>query len=253
MNEWVCGNCKSINRAAAGSCYSCGGPKSAVAAPDPRLVSAPSATAGQGAQPITGAPPIVGTPPVGTSAAVAAGPFGFPTVAGPMVDLAPPTPASMSDVVGGLLAGVVAAVLASAIWYGVVAVSHYELGIVAIAVGFIVGQGVVLGARRRASMLLVVISPILTLLALAVSEYLIVAHFVGQELGVPIDVVQPPDFIVSVVTESLAAEPITLAFWAIALFQAVAIPWRSITRWTPTRVPPVPADSSGAPTEASAA
>jgi hypothetical protein len=136
---------------------------------------------------------------------VAAGPFGVPNVAGPMVDMAPPTPASMSDVLGGLLAGVVAAVLASAIWYGVVAVSHYELGIVAIAVGFIVGQGVVLGARRRASMLLVVISPILTLLALAISEYLIVAHFVGQELGVPIDVVQPPDFIVSVVTESLAA------------------------------------------------
>ena len=246
MNEWVCGNCKSINRAAAGSCYSCGGPKSAVAAPDPRLASAPPQPADQRA-------PIAGSPPVGANAAVAAGPFGVPNVAGPMVDMAPPTPASMSDVLGGLLAGVVAAVLASAIWYGVVAVSHYELGIVAIAVGFIVGQGVVLGARRRASMLLVVISPILTLLALAISEYLIVAHFVGQELGVPIDVVQPPDFIVSVVGESLAAEPITLAFWAIALFQAVAIPWRAITRWTPNRVPPVSTESSAAPTEAPAA
>ena len=90
VNEWVYGNCKSINRAAAGSCYSCGGPKSAVAAPDPRLASAPPQPADQSA-------PIAGSPPVGANAAVAAGPFGVPNVAGPMVDMVPPTPASMSD------------------------------------------------------------------------------------------------------------------------------------------------------------
>ena len=48
-------------------------------------------------------------------------------------------PASTSDIIGGLLAGLVAAVLATGIWYGVVAVTQYQVGLVAIAVGFVVG------------------------------------------------------------------------------------------------------------------
>jgi hypothetical protein len=228
VSEWVCGNCKSINRAAAGSCYSCGGSKAVVAAAAPAPSSAVPTTGT-----LTGAP---GAAP----GAIAGGPFGLPAASAAMPPMAPPRAASMSDVLGGLFAGLVAAILATAIWYGVIVVTHYELGIVAIAVGFLVGQGVVLGARGRASIALVVISPLLTLLALGIGEYLIVAYFVGQELGVPIDVVQPPDFVMSVIVDSIASDPITLAFWAIALFQAVAIPWRAITRWTPTTdLPPV--------------
>lgn len=223
MNEWVCGNCKSINRASAGSCYSCGGARAAVAAPDPRV--APAAPAADG--PGFAAMSVAGAGPTG---AVAAAPVALAglgdAVAVPAA--APAQPATMSDLLGGLLAGVVAAVLATAIWYGVVAATHFQVGIVAIAVGFIVGQGVVLGARRRTSIALVAISVVLTLLALVVSEYLIVAYFVGQEYGFPIEVVQPPDLVLGVVAESLGADPLTLVFWAIALFQAFVIPWRSI-------------------------
>ena len=66
-----------------------------------------------------------------------------------------------------------------------------------------------------------------------ISEYLIVAHFVGQELadeGLTLEVIQPPDFIISVVMDSVQADPLTLVFWAIALFQAFAIPSRSLGR-----------------------
>ena len=247
MNEWVCGNCKSINRGAAGSCYSCGGSRAAVAAPDPRLAvnPTPSETGVLGAPSIPTAPSLAGPTP-GATAAVATGsfgaPVGVPDLSDPMAAGSPPKAASTSDVLGGLLAGLLAAVLATAIWYGVVAVTSYQLGIVAIAVGFLVGQSVVLGARGHASIALPVISVVLTLLALAISEYLIVAYFVGQEVGVPIDIVQPPDFVVSVIADSLAADPLTLAFWAIALFQAVAIPWRAITRWTPAPELPAPAE-----------
>jgi hypothetical protein len=228
VNEWVCGNCKSINRAAAGSCYSCGGSKAKVAAvPGADASTFAAASAGIAA---TDQMPVAVPATLAGPTAVSAASFD-PGV--------PPKPASTSDVLGGLLAGLLAAVLATAVWYGVVALTSYQLGIVAIAVGFLVGQGVVLGARGHASMALPVISVVLTLLALAISEYLIVAYFVGQEVGVPIDIVQPPDFVVGVITDSLAADPLTLAFWAIALFQAVAIPWRAITRWTPA--PELPA------------
>ena len=93
---------------------------------------------------------------------------------------------------------------------------------------FIVGQGVVFGARRHTSIVLVAVSVVLTLVALALSEYLIVAHFVSQELGFAVDLVQPPDVFFGVIGDSLGADPLTLVFWAIALFQAFIIPWRSI-------------------------
>jgi hypothetical protein len=221
VNDWVCGNCKSINRPSANSCYSCGGAREIVAAPDPR--SAPPTVASADA---------LGVGAAGVAAMSPQAMVGAPLPA-PATDLRtaaarPPGPATLSDILGGLLAGLVAAVIASAVWYGVVAVSHFQVGIVAVAVGFLVGQAVVLGARRRGSIALVAISVVLTLLALVVSEYLIVAHFVGQELGVEVELVQPPDFIASVVAESVQADPLTLVFWAIALFQAFAIPFRHI-------------------------
>lgn len=232
MNDWVCGNCKSINRAAANSCYSCGGAREIVAASETRLAAALGGSAGVGgpAPAIATDPMSAGWMPGGTAAASIDGPGFAAAPALPHAEPTPSRPASASDILGGLLAGIVAAVLATAIWYGVVAVSHFQVGIIAIAVGFIVGQGVVLGARRRGSVVLVAISVVLTLLALAVSEYLIVAHFVGQELGVQLDLVQPPDLIVGVVSESVQADPLTLVFWAIALFQAFVIPWRTIGR-----------------------
>jgi len=230
VSDWVCGNCKSINRASAGSCYSCGGSRATVAAPDPRLAQpalAQSASVGDG--PGFAAISAAGAG-AGASAAIATAPGMVPGLGETVVlpAAAPAQPATMSDVLGGVLAGVVAAVLATAIWYGVVATTHFQVGIVAIAVGFIVGQGVVFGARRHTSIVLVAVSVVLTLIALAVSEYLIVAHFVSQELGFAVDLVQPPDVFFGVIGDSLSADPLTLVFWAIALFQAFVIPWRSI-------------------------
>ena len=223
MNDWVCGNCKSINRGAANSCYSCGGAREIVAASAPVV-------------PMSGHTATLSSPDGGAGVAALASPLdpamlaGGPTSA-PVADATPRQPAGATNIVGGFLGGVVAAALATAVWYGVVAVTQYQVGLVAIAVGFIVGYGVVLGANRRGSVVLVAISVILTLLALVISEYLIVAHFVGQELaaeGVTIELLQPPDFVISVVMDSLQTDPLTLAFWAIALFQAFAIPSRAM-------------------------
>jgi hypothetical protein len=225
VNDWVCGNCKSINRASANSCYSCGGAREIVAAPEIR----PTSALGGPPSPLATADAMSAAGGAGAASSLDASAFA-PSTELPGADTTPSRPASTSDILGGLLAGLVAAVLATAIWYGVVAVSHLQVGIVAIAVGFIVGQGVVLGARRHGSIVLVAISVVLTLLALVVSEYLIVAHFIGQELGVQLDLIQPPDLIVSVVSESVQGDPLTLVFWAIALFQAFVIPSRTLGR-----------------------
>ena len=226
MNDWVCGNCKSINRASANSCYSCGGAREIVGTFEPRPIGG-----------VSGPPSTLAAADGGVGVAALGSPLDpAAMVGGPAVNVAdasPKQPATTGDIIGGLLAGIVAAVLATGIWYGVVAVTQYQVGLVAIAVGFVVGYGVVLGANRRGSVVLVAISVVLTLLALVISEYLIVAHFVGQELaaeGLTLELIQPPDFIISVVMESVQADPLTLAFWAIALFQAFAIPSRSLGR-----------------------
>ena len=138
----------------------------------------------------------------------------------------PAEPAGAMDLVGGLVGGAVAAVLATAVWYGVVAATQFQVGLVAVAVGWLVGQGVAYGAQRRFSIGLIPISVVLTVLALAISEYLIIVHFVSQEFGEAIPLIQPPDLIVEVITTSITSDPLTLVFWAIALFQAFVIPAR---------------------------
>jgi hypothetical protein len=232
VSDWVCGRCKSINRERAATCYSWGGVRGAIQLP----VSATAAPSS-----------AIGT----ASAAVADGPA--PEAAAsfasgiPIAEVAAPTPAepaTMGDLAGGVIGGAIGAVLATALWYGVVAITNWQIGIVAIAVGFIVGQGVVFGAGRHPSVLLVPISLAFTLVALVVSEYLIANHFYGvavaeiaAEMGMSVDEVNEvaglaglPTTPIELVRFSLESEPITLLFWAIAGWEAFVIPMRAATR-----------------------
>jgi hypothetical protein len=234
VNDWVCGNCKSINRGSANSCYSCGGSREIVAVSETRPLGAPTYAPPAPVAPSAGAATFAaadGQP--GVAATTMPGFAGVGALGVPSAEAQPRQPATTKDIVGGLGAGLVAAILATAIWYAVVTISHYQLGIVAIVVGFLVGQGVVLGASRRGSPVLIAISVGLTALALVMSEYLIVVHFVNEELaaeGAFVDVIQPASLMAEVVVESVKADPLTLAFWAIALFQAFTIPARQLGR-----------------------
>lgn len=148
----------------------------------------------------------------------------------------PVLPIGESSLIGGLLGGLVGAIAASALWYAVVVITSWQVGLVAIVVGWIVGRGVVFGAGGRGSIPLVAVSAVLTLAALTVSEYLIVYHFIAETLGSDglISMVQPLDFMVGVAVESVMADPLTLLFWGIALFQSVAIPFGAIRSSAPT-------------------
>lgn len=233
VNDWVCGNCKSINRGSANSCYSCGGSREIVAVSETRPLGAPTYSAPAPVAPGLGAATLATADGQPGAATTMPGFAGVGPLSGPSAEAEPKQPATTKDLLGGLGAGLVAAILATAIWYAVVTISQYQLGIVAIVVGFLVGQGVVLGASRRGSPFLIAISVVLTALALVVSEYLIVVHFVNEELaaqGAFVDVLQPAGLMAEVVVESVKADPLTLAFWAIALFQAFTIPARQLGR-----------------------
>ncbi len=77
---------------------------------------------------------------------------------------------------GALLYGAGAAVAGSATWYGLVVVSDYKLGIVAIGMGWLVGKAVVYGAGDKRSGSLQLAGGLLALAALFLGEYLIVNH-----------------------------------------------------------------------------
>ena len=149
----------------------------------------------------------------------------------------------MGDIAGGVIGGAIGAVLATALWYGVVAITNWQVGIVAVAVGFVVGQGVVFGAGRHPSIALVPISVAFTLVALVVSEYLIANHFYGvaiAEIAAEMGLSSrkspgcrpgaPPTNPIELIRFSLESEPITLLFWAIAGWEAFVIPMRAATR-----------------------
>lgn len=200
MSDWSCSNCGWVNREISESCLSCGAPKGAV----------PASTTEEPWQATPPSPQLVFADPL---------PFVAPG----------PTPWFRTDgLLGGLAVAVLAAVVASAVWYAVVTFSSYQIGFVAIGVGWVIGTGAVIGARGRGSIWLAAASMLLTLVALGVSEYLISYHFITQEFGLALDLIQPPDVVVSVIVEVLAADPLTLAFWGFALVAAAYVPFKAI-------------------------
>jgi hypothetical protein len=161
---------------------------------------------------------------------------------------APAEPATMGDVAGGVIGGAIGAVLATALWYGVVTVTHWQIGFVAVAVGFVVAQGVVFGAGRHPSILLVPVSVAFTLIALLVSEYFIARFLLNEGLAEFLSLIGTPELEgidltyaelqaeiqamspIDIVRSSLESDPLTLLFWAIAGWEAFIIPMRAATR-----------------------
>lgn len=244
---WVCAHCRSLNRGRSKTCYSCRAPYApydpatgSLAAP----ISVPAPAGSVGSDLGSGAAPggafLAGASTASTGDAMF-GPALTP------IPTAPPEPAGLG-VLGGFVGGATGAVIATAVWYAVVTATHIQAGIVAIAVGWIVGQAVVLGAGR-ASVTLVPVSVVLTLLALVVSQYLITIQFVNEVLdadgaGIHLPIVTSPIEALGWVGDWLQYDPKTILFWGIALFEAVVIPWRRSMRTT-TRWPGMPGSRAG--------
>jgi len=242
VSDWVCGRCKSINRERAAACYSCGGIRGAIQLEQGGSVANPASSLGAPALP--DATLATGTPAAPFAAATLASGIPVAEVTAPV----PAEPATMGDLAGGVIGGAIGAVLATAIWYGVVTVTHWQIGFVAVAVGFIVAQGVVFGAGRHPSILLVPVSVVFTFVALVVSEYFIARFLINEglaellalmgtgqaegmeftyaELQAEFQAMSPID----VIRSSIELEPITLLFWAIAGWEAFVIPMRAATR-----------------------
>ena len=126
----------------------------------------------------------------------------------------------------GFLAGLVSAL----VWFGVVVVTEYQLGIVAVGVGWLVAQAVMFGSGKRRGGALPWISLVITALAMLLAEYLIVRHYLVQYLAEEgmqdVPLLLPVHLSASLVFESIKSEPLTVVFWVIALIEAAGLPRR---------------------------
>jgi len=136
-----------------------------------------------------------------------------------------------------LLLGLLATVVGCVLWYAVVVITNFEVGIVAIAIGWLVGTAVMFGAGRKRGLILQIVAVLITLVALLFSEYLIVRHFVVKNLAeegyTRIPLFLPPLNMLRVVALAIKARPISLLFWAIALWQAFVTPTKRAFRKVP--------------------
>ena len=72
------------------------------------------------------------------------------------------TPREMSTLVRAGIAGVIASVLGAALYFAVIAISGFEVGLVSIAIGYMVGYGVRIGTRGRGGRRFQVLALLLT-------------------------------------------------------------------------------------------
>ena len=132
------------------------------------------------------------------------------------------------NLVMAILLGVIGAAAAGAIWHFIVVFTGYEIGYVAIGVGYCVGFAVHWGSGRKRGAVLQFLSAGLTLVTLLAASYFTFLHllrkylleqkmegYTGQFFFIsPLE----PDFLKGLVS------PIGLVIWAIALYVAFSVP-----------------------------
>ncbi|HUH07101.1 MAG TPA: hypothetical protein VML96_04755 [Egibacteraceae bacterium] len=124
----------------------------------------------------------------------------------------------------GAVLGLVAAVVGIAAWLVLVAAIGRQVSLPAVGVGLLVGGGVILGSRGARGWQAQTLSVTLTLLAMVCAEYLIFRQQAVIELAqegiTNVPLLLPAHDSLALVGESLQAYPLTIAFWAFALYYA---------------------------------
>ncbi len=136
------------------------------------------------------------------------------------------------NVVRALIFGLVAGAVGAALWFAIVVITQWQLGLVAVGIGALVGTGVMLGAGRKYGRRLQLLSLAITLAAMVVAEYFIVREFVvqilteehGADYAENVPLFLPLSLAWDFVVEGVQADVTQLFFWALALWTAFRIP-----------------------------
>lgn len=141
------------------------------------------------------------------------------------INTGPPSPieAGEANFALGAVAGLAAAAAGAGAWYGVVIATDTQFGLIAVGIGFLVGFAIKFGAGKNGAFPLQILGAALALLAIVAGEYLIIHHWLRQP---------PTEFVgwlglgsfTEVYVEYLKADPLTLLFYGIAVYEGYILP-----------------------------
>ena len=133
------------------------------------------------------------------------------------------------SLVGGFLAGAVAALVGAGAWALVAVLTGYQIGFMAIGVGFLVGLAVQF-AGKGISKIFGVMGAALALVGCLLGNYFAVVHFVGEAEGLgffdTLSRISPaaiPELMMGTFS------PMDLIFYGIAVYEGFKLSFRKIT------------------------
>jgi len=133
------------------------------------------------------------------------------------------------SMVGGFLAGAVAALVGAGVWALVTVLTGYQIGFMAIGVGFLVGLAVQF-AGKGINKIFGVMGAALALVGCLLGNYFTIVHFVGQADGLgffeTLTRINP-----AAIPELMAItfSPMDLVFYGIAVYEGFKLSFRKIT------------------------
>jgi hypothetical protein len=131
------------------------------------------------------------------------------------------------DLIHALLLGLIAGLLGAIVWFLILVKTGWEIGFVAVGLGYVVGVAAMRGAGGKRGRRVQLTAVAATVLVMLFTQYLIGQHFLGRILVregyEPPPLLLPPDAMLTVTLLSLM-DLATLALWGFALIFAYSVP-----------------------------
>ncbi|HVN39726.1 MAG TPA: hypothetical protein VMW19_16305 [Myxococcota bacterium] len=136
---------------------------------------------------------------------------------------------SHQNLAGGALAGLAAALVGAAIWAGITLATHYQIGWMAVGIGFLVGFAI-RSIGRGIDRVYGYVGAGLSLLGCAAGNLLTVCAAISQQHDMPIlDVLSrlTPYIVQQLMVASFS--PMDVLFYAIAVYEGYRLSFRQVT------------------------
>ena len=133
------------------------------------------------------------------------------------------------NLVMGTIYGLVAAVVGAAVWAGVTIATEYQIGWMAVGIGFLVGIAVRAGGKGI-DQAFGVVGAVLSLVGCALGNLFTIAWFVSQEFGVPVgEVLSGLDLETAIELMSATFQVMDLLFYGLAIYFGYRYAFRQLS------------------------
>ncbi len=132
------------------------------------------------------------------------------------------------NIIGGLTFGAAAGLIGGILWYWITVLTNYQIGYMAIGLGWLIAMGTIIGAGHKRGKRIQVLSAAITLVTLLTAEFIIFLHYAGQDPEINACVLQIlanyniAGLIKAFISSSLS--PIGLIIWGVGLYVGYITP-----------------------------